>query len=137
MHQYVEDGEELHLFYTMYESLPPGHMDLATRWNDLSQTLLYRCNDLYMHVCSILYTHLMLLNTKLNDATTIYSCTLIISNTSRTKCDRYRCVYTTTLHPHTVDIGLATEQLSNLTFLSSALLCDCVTSIHVLSMLYV
>ena len=42
MHQYVEDGEELDQFYTMYESLPPGHMDLATRWNDLSQTLLYR-----------------------------------------------------------------------------------------------
>lgn len=42
MHQYVEDGEELHLFYSMYEGLPPVHMDLATRWNDLSQTLLYR-----------------------------------------------------------------------------------------------
>ena len=42
MHQYVEDGEQLSKFYHMYENLPPGHMDLATRWNDLSQTLLYR-----------------------------------------------------------------------------------------------
>ena len=60
MHQYVEDGEDLPQFYNMYESLPPGHMDLATRWNDLSQTLLFRWalyvyRDLVYHIkgCSI------------------------------------------------------------------------------------
>ena len=51
MHQYVEDGEQLDEFYTMYESLPAGHMDLATRWNDLSQTLLYRYTDT-SHLCA-------------------------------------------------------------------------------------
>ena len=49
MHQVIEDGENLEHFYELYEQLPPSHMDLATRWNDLGQTLLYRCVSLWCH----------------------------------------------------------------------------------------